>query len=235
MDFRSFRPHLYRCLAVVALVGMTTLYLNGTRILLPENHLSTYLGDYQYRSESAWRVGLFGNRTSWNSMNSFVRLTGEYDTQHNYGLLDQYSEARYHQAFSHLAGEALSDFISFHSDTLKNGARDGFTRAINLDQLRLDHSSLVYAGVVAAVYTGRTLRYRLSSDLSLESQTLMRTDRKQYLGWASAGLGASGGGTYDAAVGQMKYSVHKNISSNVRMDYEKATDHSVGLSYSTGF
>lgn len=236
MGFTSFRPKFYRVLAVIALVGVTTLYLNGTRIALPENSLSRFLGDFQYRSDSAWQVGLFGGRTRWNSMDHFVRVQGEYDQQRNYGLLDRYSEARYQRAFSRIADEALTEFVSFHGDQLKDGVRSGLGRAIDFEQLRQNYnSSLMVAGVAAAIYTGRTLRYRLGSDLALESQTLMRTERKQYLGWSSVGIGASGGGTYDAIAGQMNYSFHKRLTSNVSMDYEKSTDHSVGVSYTAGF
>ncbi len=235
MSLVSHRPQFYRSLAVIALVAATTVFLNGTRVILPDHPLSIYLGDTSYRGTSTWQTGLFGGKTQWNSMDRFIQLRGEHDRQENYGLLDQNSEAMYHQQFSRLAESALNDFVSFHTDALKESAKKGTIRALSLDQLRFDHTTMVFAGVAAAVYTGRTLRYSLNSDLSLESQTLIRSERKQYLGWVSADLGASIGGTYDAAAGQMNYSVRKNLTSNVTMDYERTADHSVGFSYSTGF
>lgn len=235
MGFVSFRPKVYRSIAVVALVAVTSLYLNGTLIPLPENQTSGFLGDFQYRSGSAWQVGLFGNRTSWDSMNHFLRLQGEYDYQRNYGLLDPYSEARYHHTFSRLAGDALENFISYHSDGLKDGVRSGLSRVVDFERLRANHSSLVVVGVLAAIYTGRTVHYRINSDIALESQTLLRSETKQYIGWSLGDYGASGGGTYDAAAKQAGFAIHKRISANVSLDYEMSAEHSVGVNYSKGF
>jgi len=235
MFWVKHRSLIYRSLSVVALVGVTSLYLNGTRILMPENN--GYLNDYRYSGVNTLRLGLFGGRDRWNSMDGYQHLMNEYDTQRNYGLLDRYTESCYQRSFSRLANDALTDFIKFHADNLKASMKLGFDRAIDLDGLRASRSPLLLLGVVAAAYTGRTLRYRLSSEFAFESKTTMLDSRfnRQYFGCVSSAIGASAGGNYDADGRAMSFTAHKSITSNVRMDYEKSSQHSVGVSYSAGF
>ena len=229
------RRFLFRNLAVVALVAVTSVYLNGTNIFLPDNF--SYLSNYKYQGVSFYESDVFGGKKDWASMSAFTSLSDERESRKNYGLLNPYDEARYHRQFIGLASSALSELQGFHLHSLKSSASDGAKKKLAIESLKASKSPLLLVGVAAAVYSGRTMHYRLSDDLALESQTQMSHSQlsHQYLGWSSQELGASVGGVYGREDQSMSFSVRKSLSSNVGVNYDKTAENSVGINYSSEF
>lgn len=233
------RKGFRQILVLILLVAVTSIYLNGTRIFAPsdQNH---YLSNLRYEGAgNEWNQSLFGDHGRWASMENYLRIANEYETRRAYGLLNDADEARYHRKFSQLARNALNDWQGYHM----NSARGKIARELNeiptWQSIRDSKSPpLVVAGILAAAYTGRTLRYRLGTDSTVESRTILQSARfeSQYVGWSSALLGMSAGSTYGGASRGLAMSVRKVVASGVSVTYDHQTDSdSVGMVYSAGF
>lgn len=225
--------------ALLFLLAVTSIYLNGTRIFGPTNSLSSYLSDLSYSGpEGAWNRALFGGRERWGSMEGYLRMTAEYDHRKNYGLMDGTGEAHYHREFSRMASSALREWRGFYVGAYRRDLVTEAKEAVDWEKLRRNRSPAMVVGVVAAAYTGKMIRYRVSPRMALETRTMMHGSAlaNAYVGWSSTALAASAGGSYDAENGgNVALSVRKQITSGVTVNYDKDADHSVGLSYSAGF
>lgn len=225
--------------AVLLLLVVTSIYLNGTRVLGPTNTLSSYLSDLRYSGpEGVWNRALFGGRERWGSMEGYLRLTAEYDHRKNYGLMDGAGEAHYHREFSRMASNALREWQGYHAGAFRKELINEAKDVVEWEKLKKNRSPAMVVGVVAAAYSGKMIRYRVSPRMALETRTMMQgsTLARAYLGWSSQALGASAGSTYDSENGgNVMLSVRKEIATGVSVNYDKAEDHAVGVSYSAGF
>ena len=231
----------FRQLIVLAvLVAFTGIYLNGTRIFSSDSGNGTYLSNLRYEGTGGdWNRSLFGEGRIWSSMENFIALSNDYDMRRAYGLLDNADEARYYAAFRNLARSAVNDWRGYQMA----GFRARFAKQADLipgwAAIRDSHSaSVIVAGILAAAYTGRTLRYRLGKDFSLESRSAFHGGHLEshYLGWASETSGTSMGSSYDGATRGLAMSVRQDVASGVGVVYDHQTDNdAIGMVYSTAF
>ncbi len=233
------RRYLRQISAVALLVSVTAIYLNGTKIGMRGRTVSSYLSDLRYSgTEGVWNRALFGGRERWGSMQAYLRLTAEYEYRKNYGLLDGNDEVHYHREFGRMASGALRELRGHHMGNYRRQALNEVKDAIGWEELRKNRAPAMVAGVVAAAYTGRMIRYRVSPRVAFESRTQMqgRSLAQAYLGWQDTKMGASAGSSYDSESGEVAVSVRKHLTSGVSMNYDLASDNNtVGLSYSAGF
>lgn len=231
-----------RQLVIVAiLTSVTSIYLNGTRVL---NRFKTFDANESYLSNrgyfgtgNAWTGMLYGNQQRWGSMTSYLSLTHEYDMRRNYGLIDAYDEMSYRGRFSALAQSAVAGWQGYHLRAYGKRLTQGIADELELESLKKSGSPLLIAGVLAAAYTGRTLRYRLTEDVSMEARTDMHSTRfdGQYIGWKSQSLDATAGASYSAETGSPVLNVSKKITSDVSVNYDLGQEHSIGVQYTRGF
>ncbi len=226
---------------ITILASITSIYLNGTRIL---NRLKTFDANESYLSNrgyfgagNAWTGLLYGNQSRWNSMTGYLSLMGEYDLRRNYGLLDAYDEMSYRGRFSDLANSAITSWRGYHFRTYGKKLSKNISDELELESLKKSGSPLLVVGVLAAAYTGRTLRYRLSADVSMETRTDMKESHLngQYIGWKSQSIDATAGASYSTVNRAPAFSVSKKISDDVSVSYDLGQEHSVGFLYSRGF
>jgi hypothetical protein len=218
------------------LILVTSIYLNGTRIFTPGDENGSYLSNYRYSAGNNWNRLIFGGGAHWGSMTGFIRLTQEADNRRNYGLMNRAWDEHYRRAFSRVAASAIEDLENYHINSVRGKLVNGVDKVLGIQELLATKSTTVaVAGILAAAYTGRTLRYRLGDDLAVESRTGMNSSefKNQYVGWSSKYLRASIGSTYEG--GAMSVSVRKEVAAGVSVNYDKSADHSVGVGYSVGF
>jgi hypothetical protein len=229
------RVRIHQLLALVLLVIVTAIYLNGTRILGPTENFK-YLSDLGNREgPSAWNEYMYGKPGSWGSMSAYEALDREYERERNYGLLDHETEAAYRRKFQALAQNALKSWQRYQADTLAKGLTRKLDERFEIKSFFEGNSPLMALGIVAAAYTGRTMRYHLSDRSTIESRTLMEGSKltSQYLGYSNRLLAASLGATY--AEGHGSLVVSKAITPEVSVNYQNSGDHAVGVTYSRGF
>jgi len=233
------RKGFRQILVLLLLVAMTCIYFNGTRIFAPSDQ-NSYLSNLRYEGAgNEWNQSLFGEHGRWASMENYLRVANEYETRRAYGLLNDAEEARYNREFSQLARNALNDWQGYQVGTARGKAGDELGEIPAWRAIRDSKSPpMVVAGILAAAYTGRTLRYRLGTDSTVESRTILNSSRfeSQYLGWSNALLGASVGSTYDNPSRGLAMSVRKDVAAGVSVSYDRLPNSdSVGMVYSTGF
>lgn len=226
-------------LVLILLVAVTAIYLNGTRIFTPTDQ-NAYLSNLRYEGAgNEWNQSLFGDHGRWASMENYLRVANEYETRRAFGLLNDADEARYHREFSQLARNALGDWQGYHIGAARGKVARELGEIPTWQSIRDSKSPpLVVAGILAAAYVGRTLRYRLGTDSTVESRTILQSARfeSQYVGWSNALLGASVGSTYDGARRGLAMTVRKDVAAGVSVTYDRQSDSdSVGMVYSAGF
>jgi hypothetical protein len=227
-------------IVLLLLVAFTGIYLNGTRIFSPPDGNSSYLTNLRYDGASnEWNKSLFGEQGRWASMENYIRLRNEYESKRAYGLLNDADEARYNGQFRDLARNALRDWRSYQTSTMRERLGKNLDLIPNWYEIRTSKSApVMIIGILAAAYTGRTLQYRLSDRLAVESRTILNSAKfeSQYIGWSSSLVGASLGSTYDGASRSIAMSVSKDVGKGVSVNYARqlATD-AVTMVYSTGF
>lgn len=239
MSFRLRR----QLVILLILTFVTSIYLNGTRIITSFSDRqanSSFLSNLNYFAPvNTWTSLLFGSQNQWGSMAGYLGLSTEYDMKRNYGLTNSYDEARYHQAFSALAQNAFSQWQNYQVRKYGKIVYNTLDEGLGLQELRANRSPAMVAGaVVAALYTGRTVRYRLSSDMSMESKTSMGGPSQfdgQYLGWRSASLDIAAGASYSTSSQSAVFSVQKRLTQEVSVNYDHSDENSIGVSYSKGF
>lgn len=221
--------------ALTGLLVFTTIYLNGTRVFAPPSANSTYLSNLNYSAESGWQSAVFGGRDRWNSMDTYRHLLGEYDEKRAYGLLNVYDEASYSRRFSELAASALHDLESFHTRAYGKRFAGQLAEELNIKALIESKSPLLIFGALAAVYTGRVIRYRLSEQIVVETRSSFSRSHfeEQYLGWRHATSGTSIGTNFGGAATSV--SMSQQITPEIAVTYDKRADHSVGVRYTQGF
>lgn len=227
-----------RILILLALSLVTALYLNGTRIFVPRDESNPALSNFRYRGpDDSWGSLLFGDRAQWGSMRNYLRLSAEYESRRNYGLLDPATAARYHGLFAATAGDALAGWQSERIRAAGRFAGRGLESVVDLRSLRDSKSPLLLVGFVAAAYAGRTLRYDLGDSNAVAARTDLRGGgfEGQYLGWNNSALGASAGGTYGGAGEPLSFSLSKQVAPGVSVNYDRGASDSVGVNYSAGF
>jgi hypothetical protein len=234
------RKGFRQILGLVLLFAFTAIYLNGTRIFGPSSSENTYLSNLRYEGAgNEWAHSLFGEHGRWASMENYIRLAHEYDEQRAYGLLNHADEARYHRAFRQLARSALNDWSGHEIGRMRGALLTEMDEIPTWYAIRTSKSPpMVVAGILAAAYTGRTLKYRLSPTVAVESRTILNSAHfeSQYFGWSSALLGTSVGSTYDGASRGLAMSVRQDVASGVGVVYDHQMDNdAIGMVYSTGF
>lgn len=236
------RKGLRQSIVLLVLLVVTAIYLNGTRLFLMDGLNSSYFSNLRYEGAgNEWNRSLFGEQARWASMENYIRISREYEEQRNYGLLNNADEARYHAQFRALARNALSDWENYHMNTMRGKAEKAADTVPTWYAIRHSKSPpLVVAGILAAAYTGRTLRYRLSgTDSTIESRTVILQSshfESQYFGWSNSLLGASVGSTYEGPTRGLAMNVRKEVASGVSVSYDRQIDSdAVGMVYSTGF
>jgi hypothetical protein len=232
---KSFR----QLIVLVLLVAVTSIYLNGTRIFAPSNQ-NSYLMNLRYEGAgNEWSQSLFGDRARWASMENYLRVANEYETRRAYGLLNDADEARYHQEFSRLARNALNDWQGYHRGAIRGKVSKELGEIPEWKTILQSKSPpIIVAGILAAAYTGRTLRYRLGDASSVETRTILNSARfeSQYVGWSNSLIGATVGSTYEGPSRGLAMSVRKDVAAGVSVSYDRtATAGQVGVGYSTGF
>jgi hypothetical protein len=233
-------------LSIIGLLGViTVVYLNGTRVLKIPGLTSRsdnggYLMDLGYFApqDGSFNQFIFGSNT-YGGMNSYVSLMNDYDMKRNYGLLDAHSEAAHNGQLNSMARSA---FGSWQGHQMKSyGKKIGLVAddALGLRSLRDSKSPVLLVGLLAAVYTGRMLRFDINSDIAMESQTHMDSQnhlQRQYVGWRSHALDASAGASYSNDGQASEITLRKRISSEVSVNYGISDQNqSVGIMYSKGF
>lgn len=229
-------------IVLAVLTAATAIFLNGTKLgLRGFGSGNSFLSNTNYFGSdgAAYHGLLFGNHKSWESMGLYLSMSGEYDLLKNQGLMNAYGEAAYHGRLSQLAQSALSSFqnhhISVHGKFFANEVDD----ALGLKALRRKKGAVMYAGIFLAAYSGRTLRYEVGDQFSIESRTRMSDTRfgSQYFGWKSNALEASLGATYSADQHSSSLNLRKRITNEVSVNYEASQQqqHSVGVTFSKGF
>ncbi len=227
-------------IVLLLLVAFTGIYLNGTRIFTPPDGNSAYLANLRYDGASSeWNKSLFGEQGHWASMENYIRLRNEYESKRAYGLLSDSDEARYNGQFRNLARNALRDWRSYQTSTMRERLGKNLDLIPNWYEIRTSKSTpVMIIGILAAAYTGRTLTYHLSDKLAVESRTILNSARfeSQYLGWSNSLIGASLGSTYDGASRSIAMSVSKDVGAGVSVNYARQLDtDAVTMVYSTGF
>jgi len=232
-------------LVIIGVIGaITAIYLNGTRVLkIPgltsRSGNSGYLMDLGYFAPQSGSFNqlVFGSN-SYSGMSSYVSLMNDYDMKHNYGLLDAQGEAAH---MDRLHSMAKSAFNSWQTAQTKNyGKKFGLVAedALGLQSLRDSKSPILFVGLLAAVYSGRTLRFDFNGDIAMESQTQMDQGslESQYVGWRSKALDASAGASYTNDGQTAEISLRKRLSSEVSVNYGISDQNqSIGITYSKGF
>lgn len=235
------RKGFRQIIVLVVLFAFTAIYLNGTRLFLPNELNSSYFSNLRYEGAgNEWNRSLFGEQSRWASMENYLRVAREYDERKNYGLLNDADEARYHKQFRELARNALNDWQGYQMGAARGKLAKELDTIPTWYAIRTSKSPpLMVAGVLAAAYTGRTLRYRLGSDSTIESRTILQSSHfeSQYVGWSNSLLGASVGSTYDStAGGGFGMSISKSVTSGVSVSYDRRpSSDAVGMVYSAGF
>lgn len=222
---------------LVLLFVVTIVYLNGTRILNPFDPNSSYLMNFGYRDRTnAWNDLFFGGSGTWGTYTAYDLLAREYENKKNYGLLDPDQERAYYHQFGNLAQTALSDWQRQRANTMTHSAVGGIDQKYDIQSWARANSAMTALGVAAAVYSGRTLHYRLGSSMGLESRTTMDRSKleRQYLGWQSSVLTTSAGAQMDPG-GKSGFYLQKQLTTEVSVSYQQMTAHSIGVNYSRGF
>jgi hypothetical protein len=231
------RKGLRQLVVLGSMVAITSIYMNGTRLLSPTDLNSTYLTNLRYEGAgSAWNQGLFGENGRWASMENYIRTVREYDYRKNYGLLNQHDERRYHETFQNLARSALSEWESNRIGAARNALQEQADLIPTWYEIRTSKSPpIVIMGILAAAYSGHTLRYRLTENSTIESRSTMTSSHldNQYFGWSNALLGASVGSTFDGI--DLGVSIRKEIVAGVTVNFEQAVDRAIGMTYTAGF
>lgn len=221
--------------ALVSLLAFTTIYLNGTRVFTPPSANSTYLSNLNYSAVNGWQAAVFGGRNRWDSLDTYRHLVGEYDEKRAYGLLNAYDEAGYSRRFSDLAASALHDLESFHTRAYGKHFANQLSEELNVRALIESKSPLLIFGALAAVYTGRVIRYTISAKMILETRSsFSRTHfTEQYLGWRHRTSGTSIGTTFGGLATTI--SMSQQVTPELALTYDKRDEHSVGVRYTQGF
>lgn len=227
-------------LVLLLLIAITSIYLNGTRLFTPSDPNGSYLSNFRYEGVgNEWNRSLFGESARWANMENYLRVADEYDRRRAYGLLSDADDTRYHEEFRRMARTALRDWGGYHAGRARGKVAAELDEIPSWYAIRTSKSPpLVVAGILAAAYSGRMLRYRLDSDSAFEARTILNSAHfeSQYLGWSSGLLGASVGSTYEGASRGLAMSIRKDVAAGVSVSYDRRIDdNAVGMVYSTGF
>lgn len=234
------RKGFRQLIVLLLLVAFTAIYLNGTRIFSPSEPGSAYLSNLRYEGTgNEWNKSLFGEHGRWASMENYIRLQNEYDSRKAYGLLNDSEQARFNGAFRNLARNALRDWQGYQVGTARGKVLKNLDEIPTWYAIRTSKSPpMVVAGILAAAYTGRTLHYRLSAEMAVESRTILSSSHfeSQYFGWSNALIGATLGSTFDSATRSVAMSVRKDVAGGVAVVYDRGADNdAIAMVYSTGF
>lgn len=229
--------------ALAVLTTATVVFLNGTRLGVRDSRFGMgdgYLGNTNYFADPSnpYLGLLFGQKKSWDSMGSFLALTNDYDMRRNQGLMNSYGQASYNAQFGALAESAVLSWQNQQIGFAGKFFAQEADQALGVQALRRKKSPVMIAGLFLAMYAGRTLRYHMTEDVSLESRTKMDSSshlNSQYVGWKSNTLEASLGATYSTQSQTPGLNLQKKLTRDVSVNYETGNQQAVGVSYSRGF
>ncbi len=228
-------------ITLAVLATATAVFLNGTKLgLRGFGSGNGLLSDtnYQAYTNGEYNGLLFGTKKSWESMSMYLNLSSAYELEKNQGLVNAYGEAGYRARFSSLAEAALAGWQNHQVSAATKFFESEADDALGVQAIRRKKGAVMYAGLFVAAYAGRTLRYRVGDEFSIESRTKMADSSRfgsQYLGWKSNTLDASVGATYSAGSQASSVNLKKKISSDVSVTYEASDQQAVGVSFSKGF
>jgi len=230
---------------IFVLSAVTGMYLNGTRIITGFSSREAnygYLSNFGYLGpENLWSRMLYRDHARWDSMEAYLSLSKEYDFQKSYGLLNAYGERSFHDRFSQTARNSVSSWQSYQVRSHSRVVSRWIEETLSLDELR--DSPLALVGVLAAAYTGRTMRYRLTDEFAFESRSDFNGSQfdQQYFGWRAAPWRLTAGVWFAPNTSATTITVEKQLTSEVSVKYGHEhgggveSNHSIGVNYSRGF